>query len=323
MNKSVNIIFSSLLISTLAVSSVVMAEQPAKAAKQVEKVGAAASHKAPSADVQKKAHDYLVKKVNKDVKEAMGKVFGATQMIQAGKLKEAIVALKDASKKFDDALAKDPQLDLAPIASDMEIFEISASAADVNGQVAKALKALSQGKVQLAREILLPLRDDMEILTVYLPMKTYPDVIKKVNKMLLDADKDGAVAALNTAFTTIVEERAIIPLPLFRAESMVMTASTLDKDKNKKPVLELLNHANEQLQLATALGYTSEASDLYMDLSKQIRELIDQLQGGNSVERFYKKLKTSFSGLIHKHLANKNSKNAKLPKQPKTKDATK
>jgi len=305
MKNQAKIILNSLLISTLAISSVVLAEtqqksSPPQMVKSTQVETKVTTKKGTKKTPKKSPSDYL-KKENKEVVEAFKKVFDARQMIPQGKEREAIDALKEASKKFEEILAADPNLKMAPIASDMQLTQTFGPIDEIKAKVNMAQNLLDQGKVQDARAILLPLSDEMVTQTAYLPMVTYPETIKLATKKLLNADKPGAIEILDAGFGTVVEEQAIVPLSLLRAEAMITAASKLEKT-NKKDVLELLNSANEQLQLATILGYTNEASDLYLDLSGQIKALKKEAEGPNAVEKLYEKMKTSFTKLIHRHL---------------------
>ena len=307
-----SLFINGLLISMIAVSSVAQAETSTSITTQSKqtqavKVKKETSSSTPAGDVAtektttKTPADYL-KKENKEVMDAFKKVFEARNMIKKGLEREAIVALKDASKKFDAILLADPTLKLTPIVTDMQITETFGPLDVVKSQISLAQKLLKQGKVQDVRAILLPLSDEMITHTVYLPMGTYPNSIKLATEKLTNADKSGAVSILDTSFNSIVEEEAIVPLSLLRAEAMITAASELDKVKDKKEVLELLDAASEQLELAKILGYTNEASDEYLDLSMQIKALKKEATGGNVVERLYDKLKGSMSKLIHHHL---------------------
>lgn len=305
MKNQAKIILNSLLISTLAISSVVLAETQQKSSqpqmvKSTQMETKVKTKKGAQKTLKKSPSDYL-KKENKEVIAAFKKVFDARQMISQGKEREAIDALKEASKNFTKILAADPNLKMAPIASDMQLTQTFEPIDEIKAKVHMAQNLLDQGKVQDARAILLPLSDEMVTQTAYLPMEAYSETIKLATKKLLNADKPGAIEILDAGFGTVVEEQAIVPLSLLRAEAMITAASKLEK-ANKKDVLELLNSANEQLQLATILGYTNESSDLYLDLSEQIKALKKESEGPNAVEKLYEKIKTSFTKLIHRHL---------------------
>ena len=309
LNKA--LLISGLLIGSLAVSPSVLAESHTKAGmkKEAKKVLVPAKpvvskeqDKANKKAIVAKAKSQsdLLKEVNKDVSEGFKDVLEATKLIKEDKLKDAIKKLQDATGKFDVALAANPDLGLVPVAGSVAVSELITTPESIKAQVKLATEFLEDSKVQAARALLAPLQDDMVTSTTYLPMATYPDAIKLATKMLVDGKKDAALATLATALSTFVEEESVIPLSLLRAEAMIVAASELDKEKEKEKALILLDAAQQQLQIATALGYTTRSTELYEDLSDQIKALKKEVKGGNVVERLYKKLKASFSNLISK-----------------------
>ena len=258
---------------------------------------------------KEKSQNDLLKEIHKGVSEALKKVTEATKLIKNGKEKEAIKALEEATGKFNIALAANPKLALVPIDSSLTVTNLRTTPKIIKAQVDLAIDFLKDSKVQAARALLLPLHDDMISRTTSLPMTTYPDAIKLATKMLVEGKKEAALATLETALSTFVEETSVIPLSLLRAESMVQEASKLDKEKKKDTVLILLNGAEQQLQIATALGYTDKNKALYEDLEKQIKALKKEVTGGNVVEKMYETFKKSIKDLI-----NKNSKQTSEPK---------
>jgi len=325
MKNTQKYIFSSLLISGLAVSSAVLAEKPTDTTKTVaskaeaQPIANKAQIQANKKAIKKKQDDLsnLLEEVNKGISEGFNKVQEATKLIQDGKEKEAIKALQEATGKFDIALAANPDLGLIPIAAEVRVNELLTTSSLVKTQVDIAKDMLKESKVQAARALLLPLRDDMETRTAYLPMATYPDAIKLATKMLIDKNKDAALETLAIALSTVVKKSSIIPLSLVRAEAMITAASELDAEKGKDKALKLLDAANEQLTLATTLGYTDKDSDLYEALKDQISTVKKEITGGNVVEKLYGKLKTSFSNLIKK------SSDQKVKEKPQQTDKTK
>ncbi len=250
-------------------------------------------------DKEKSQHD-LLKKIHKGVSEGLKSAIKATKLIKDGKEKAAIEALEEATGKFNIALAADPKLALIPIDSNLAVTNLTTTPEVIKDQVNLAIDFLKDSKVQAARALLLPLHDDMISRTTSLPMTTYPDAIKLATKMLVEGKKEAALATLATALSTFVEETSVIPLSLLRAESMVQEASKLDKEKKKDSVLILLNGAEQQLQIATALGYTDKNGALYEELEKQIKVLKKEVTGGNVVENMYETFKKSIKDLINK-----------------------
>ena len=303
------LLVTSLMASALTISPTILAEtaaapEAAPAVKADAKQNTAGSQNAANKAAianQAKTQNKLLETVNKEVSEGFKKVMQAGKLIQDGKEKEAIKALGEATGKFDIALAANPEMSLIPIDAHVRVTEMITSSDAVKAQVSLAKDLLKQSKVQAARAILLPMRDDIETRTAYIPMATYPDAIKLATKMLVDGDKTAATQTLSAAFSTIVQKVSIIPLSLVRAESLITSASTLDKEKGKDQAMALLDQAEEQLQIAVNLGYTDKNSDLYDDLSAQIKALKKEAAGPNMVEKLYDKLKTSVKSLIKKN----------------------
>jgi len=315
------LLLSGVLLSTLAVSPTVLAESHVKAtttttnkASDTQKTSVKSKQdKANKKAIIKKAksQNNLLKEVNKGVGEGFKKVFEATKLIKEDKPKEAIKKLQEATGLFDVALAANPKLALIPVASDIKITELLTTPELIKVQTDLAKEFLNDSKVQAARAVLAPMQDDIITRTVSLPMTTYPDAIKLATKMLVEKNKDAALSTLKTALSTMVEKVSVIPLSLLRVEATITTASNLDKEKDKDEVLILLNIAKQQLEVATALGYTTEQSELYEDISSQIKALKKEVTGGNVVEKLYSKLKTSMTNLIGKHDKQKETKKQK------------
>lgn len=251
-----------------------------------------------SAEQEQKA---LLEEVNEGVLEGYQKVLKATRLlVQDGKEKEAIALLQEATGKFDIALTANPSLDLVPIDGDVSVSALITTPELIKKETKLAVDLLEDHKIQAARALLEPLKDEMVISTAYLPMGTYPDAIKLATKYLIDGKKEDAVTTLATALSTIVVKKSIIPLTIIRIESFLKEAADLDKEKSKDQALALLEASEQQLEIATLLGYTDKNSALYEDIKDQIKELKKEIKGGNVVERLYKKAKESIKNLIRK-----------------------
>jgi len=313
------VILSGLLMGSLAVSPSVLAETQTKATTPVV---AQAKDKAANSKVSKeqlkaiqksivdKANNQkkLLKEADKGIIEGFKKVLDATKLIEKNRDQDAIKALQEATGKFDIALAADPKLGLIPIASSTKLTELLTTPEKIKAQVGLAKDLLKDFKVQEAKEVLAPLQDDLVTSTTALPMASYPDAVKLATKMLVDGKKDAALETLSTARSTFVEAISVIPLSLVRVQEMVTAASELDKEKDKDKALDLLSAAEEQLQVATLLGYTTKHSSLFDELAEQIKTVKKEVTGGNAVEKLYSKLKTSIKSLIDKKSEKTNSK---------------
>lgn len=248
-----------------------------------------------------KEQSALLEKVNKGVLEGYEKVLEATALLtQEGKEQEAISALQAATGKFDVAMTANPGLKLVAIDGNVSMTALITSPKIINDELDVAIDLLKNHKVQGARTLLEPMQDEMVITTAYLPMGTYPDAIKLATKYLVKGKKEDAIATLATTLSTIVVETKIIPLALVRAESLLITASELDKNKEKSEAHKLLDAAYEQLEIATLLGYTDKESKAYDAMKAQIKAVKKEIDGKNAVEKMYDKVKASVKNLIKK-----------------------
>tara|TARA_R110002111_G_C6006607_1_gene374030 strand:+ start:2312 stop:3226 length:915 start_codon:yes stop_codon:yes gene_type:complete len=303
--KTKNII-NSLLIGLLMVAPIVQATNTTtdKGNNQMSKEQTATSNKAVK--TLEKEQNELLKTVHEGVLAGYEDVVKATQLLaKDGKEKEAIKLLQEATGKFDVALVADPKLNLVLIDADVSVSALITTPALVKTETDIVIDLLKDHKVQAARAILEPMKDEMVVSRVYLPMLTYPDAIKLATKYLVEDKKDDALETLATTLSTIVIEKSIIPLALIRTESLLETASELDKSKKSK-AHELLGAAQEQLEIATLLGYTDKKSKAYDDIRAQIKAVKKEVDGKNAVEKMYDKVKASIKQLVGKEKQTKN-----------------
>lgn len=252
----------------------------------------------------------LLEVVNESVNDALAKVTEATRLLQQeGKEKEAIAALQDATGKFDTAIAAKPELALVPVDGAVTVSELLATPDSIKADVKLAAELLEDNQVQAARQLLAVMQDEMVSSTTYLPMATYPDAIKEATKALIAGNKQEAQAILSTALSTLVTEQSIIPLGVVRAEALLSAASEMDKDKEKDKIKEYIAAAEGELEMARLLGYTDKHSTDYETIKQHIKDLKKEMGEGNAVEKFYDKIKASFSGLM-----NKSAEKAEQPK---------
>jgi len=296
-----NTIINSLLIGSLMVAPLAQAANTSteKGKNKISKEQTVSSDKAVKS--LEKEQNELLKTVHEGVLDGYGDVLKATRLLaKDGKEKEAIALLQEATGKFDVAIAADPTLNLVPIDADVSLSALITTPALVKAETDIAIDLLKDHKVQAARAIVEPMKDEMVISHAYLPMGTYPDAIKLASKYLVDGKKEDALATLATTLSTIVIEKSIVPLAIVRTENLLKMASELDKSKDKAKAHELLNAAQEQLEVATLLGYTDKESKAYENIKDQIKAVKKEIDGKNAVEKMYDKVKASVKQLIGK-----------------------
>ena len=248
---------------------------------------------------QTKKHQSNLKNTPKEVIEAIANTYKAVALIKANKIDEAKKILTQADKKFQEALKKNPKLDLLPVDEGIMIFQFAGDSKTIQKALDLSSTLIKKHATQDAREILMPLKDEMDIDIVAIPMKLYPKTTKKALEALNKGDKDSALLALGEGFGTLVITKTVIPLPLLTAQDLVIEASNLDKNKKDK-AQKLLALAKEELKRAELLGYTQKHSKTYKLLNDDISNIEKEIKGKNEVEKFYKKIKEDFKAFLNK-----------------------
>ncbi|MDD2267740.1 YfdX family protein [Sulfuricurvum sp.] len=234
-----------------------------------------------------------------EVLQALNKTVEAIKALHKGDTNLAKTNLIAATDLFDTALKANPKLKRVPVSVDVEVNELDLSPNEIKSLLKMADNALTQKRTQDARDLLIPLRDEMTTTTQYLPMELYP----KVTKAALDALKKGenakALQKLQEGLSTIVTEEIIEPIPLLEAQENMSEALHLDKTK-KKEAIQQIESAKMELNKAVLLGYMDENSMEYKHLKTQIEKVQKGIEGETRMEKFYDELKDSFSNLMKK-----------------------
>ncbi len=239
------------------------------------------------------------KKAPKEIINGFQNTFVAINLLQFNKLDEAKKHLKKATEDFDKALKNNPNLDIIPLEEDIRVNEFISTNKDIKEKVKTIKKMLSDNKIQDARALLLPMKDEIDIVDTAIPMKVYPLSTKKALDVLNTGNKDKAMEILETGFSSLLSTQIIIPISLLASEDLVLEASSLDKTK-KEEATKLLDGAKDLLEKAKLLGYTNKHDADYKILYKAIEDVQKEIKGKNSIEKFYDKVKVGFKSLIEK-----------------------
>ncbi len=169
----------------------------------------------------------------------------------------------------------------------------------------------------MAIDAIAPLKDELDITTISIPMKIYPAAVKRAQDLLKKGKEKEAIMAVADAMNSLVAVTTVIPTPILVAHDLIMEASALDKSK-KNEAEKLLGLAQEELHRAELLGYTRKHSAEYKALDKSIEAIQKEIKGKNAVEKMYDRLKADFKSLIHKtHKDSYNFKDAVAAKEDK------
>ena len=255
--------------------------------------------------VQKEAQAQIKnhKQAPKEIVEGLQNTYMAMTALQQNKKDEAVKLLEKADKSFDVALKADPSLKLIPIDERLQAYAFMGSSDVIDARLKLAVQLLKAHETQDASDILLPLKDELDITTVSIPMDLYPVSVKTALKALQKDDIKGAAIAINTAMNSLVSFRVIIPTPLLVAQDLIAEAAKLDKSK-KEEATKLLDAAKEELKRAELLGYTSKHAADYKALNESIEKIQKEIKGENKVKKLYEKLKNEFiTSLKHIHVS--------------------
>ncbi len=243
----------------------------------------------------------------KEVMEGLTQTLQAIAALQKNDIKTAKELLAKASENFQKALKANPNLSFVPIAQEIVVKVFQGDVKLIKTIIQKSIELLKNNDTQAARALLIPLQDEMDIITEYLPMKLYPLATKEAAKALDKGNVAKALAILSAGLNTIVVTQVVIPIPLLVAQDLVIAASKLDKSK-KKEALALLEAAKAELEKAVLLGYAKPYSKEYQNLKKEIEAIEKEIKGKNEVEKLYEHILNSFSKLLDEIRGDKEAK---------------
>ena len=160
---------------------------------------------------------------------------------------------------------------------------------------------MKEGRIQEARRLMYNLASETVISVTHLPLGTYLDAIKEAVRLVDKNQIEEAKKVLQDALNTLVITQTIIPIPLARAQQLLMEAEKLSKDKESftpDKVNKIVQNAREDLRLAEALGYGT-AND-FKALYKHLAQLEKVTSGGKSTQDMFEKVRLLVSDLYAK-----------------------
>ena len=239
------------------------------------------------------------KVASQEIQKGLNDTLNAIKALQNKNSKVAKKNLQEATKYFDKALKVDPTLGLIPIEESVVAYQYNGSPKNIKEAIKIAKNMLAKNNLQFARDILAPLKDEIDITTHYIPMDIYPNTTKIAAKLLAKGKNKKALMELKLGLSTIVGDQVTMPIPLLVSQDLVTYASKMDKTK-KKEATKLLTRADVELSKALLLGYTTKHSSEYKSLKKKITAIQKEIKGKNKVEKLYQDIKEDFKSLVHK-----------------------
>jgi hypothetical protein len=236
-----------------------------------------------------------------DATSAIQETQAALKTLDEGKTNQAIAALERATGKLDLILARDPKLELAPAGVSVTTYDVQGGLDAVKQVRKEAQDLIDAGQLQEARRLLKNLASETVISVSNIPLATYPDAIKRAVKLIDENKSDDARRVLQAALNTQVVIDTIIPLPVVKAEESLKTAESLaqKKDRTKEDNDRLkasLDHANDQLQFAQALGYGTKND--FDKMYQQLADIRGKTADNQSGTGWFAKIKASIADLL-------------------------
>jgi len=222
--------------------------------------------------------------------------------LKGNKTDKALKSLKKAIGELTVILNKPNAPYLLPVDVRVEVDEYIGDIKNIAKQVRAAKIALAKNQLPLTRNILNTLKSEIDIKAINIPLATYPDAIKLaikyINEEKIKEAKDVIAMALNTLVTT----DTIIPIPIVKANDLIIEASKIAK-KDKKQTLNYLEEAKKQLKIAKLLGYTSKSDTTYKMLKDSIENIENKINHNKNTDSFFEDLKTKLKEFKEKAIS--------------------
>jgi len=276
-----NILLSTLL-SSLLLSNALYAKSEIKTVNEVSKSA-----------VKKGTQDALANQA-KLIQEAINSLQYTHEALVALDKKDKATAKKKIEKalgKLEVILAAKDAPKFLPIDSSVSMVEYIGTKDDVKKSVNAVKDLLSENKIQLARTLLNTLQSEIDIKITSLPLLTYPDALKLAVKYLHDNKIIKAKSVLEVALSTFDTTVTVVPLPLLKATDLINVSASLSKNGKKEEALTYLKAAEDELDVAQALGYVSHSDTTYKTLHKALKDVKKEIKGKNKAEKLFDELK--------------------------------
>ena len=213
----------------------------------------------------------------------------------------ALATLAEVTGKLELIVAREPTLALAPVDVRTIVHDLFANTETIEAMTDEALDALKHGEVQQARHMLALLASEIVITVTSIPLASYPAAVKAVVPLIDQGKIEEAKAALQSALSTLVEERSVLPLPVLRAKLLLKRAEPLVEDGQRSEAsnerLEtLLNEARQQLEMAELLGYGKRKD--FEPLYAELKKIKEKTGGGGFGKGWLDEVKAKLSRLF-------------------------
>lgn len=205
--------------------------------------------------VNKNAKDALTnaqKKIDLEAAEGVKLTYRALSEVKNNELDKAKETLLAASKDIDTATKKGK--DQLPIDAFINIASGVDTPEQAKSLMGQAKLAIDQNNPQLARALLMPLIDEIDVGVTSVPLVIYKSDIDKAILALDRGDREKAGKSISDALGRLVTEIEVIPITVVMANDFLKEAKEIDKT-HPEETLALLRFARSELELNGLLGY--------------------------------------------------------------------
>lgn len=270
-----------------------LALSPATFAKTV-KLGKESHTENQVEEAKQKQIEEKRKNILNEATNAINETRNALIKLDKNKPKEALVSLESAMGKIGIILAKDPEMELAPAAVRASTRDVVSSVIVINEIRDEAIKALKNGRMQKARQLIGDLASETVIRVTSIPLASYQDAIELATKFIDEDEIDSAKDVLQMALNTLVFTETIIPLPIVAAnhffqEAEILAAKPQRSQEETKLLVSYLEEAREELKFAEALGYGNNKD--FKFLYKQLDQIEEKIKEGKADKSYFAKVK--------------------------------
>lgn len=297
---------SSILAHSLAISLALALESAAPAAPNIDKQRQEVEQQAqPDLQKEKKdAEEKAEKTLDKEAIAAIDETASAIKAIADNKSDEALAAIERATGKINILLARNPETALLPVSFEVRIIEAAPVSLEAIKARAKAAEAAVEDKVYPTARVLLDgLTSEIRLRTTNLPLASYPVALKDAARLLDENKSKEANTVLLTALHTLAVIDEVTPLPLALAKAAINEAQSL-RDKDKEAAKKQLATARNELERARELGYSGK-DGAYAVLSKDIKDIEQQLKGNENTDSLFASLKEKIGALFKRQSESK------------------
>ncbi len=225
-------------------------------------------------------------KIVKEAVEAVALTQKTLALLSQNKKDDAIKSLEKAIGKMEVVLSHPNAPALLPLEASVIVSQFAGTAYDAENAVISSIALLQKKRVQDARLIVQTLKDEIDLVTVNMPLASYPAALKLAAKYLHENKITQAQKVLATALGTFVEVDVVTPLGIVEAQELIAAASRVAKS-DKKLALAHLEAAKAALKKAEALGYTSRSDTTYKMLNDAIKKIQKEIRGKNKAKKLF------------------------------------